>query len=153
MGGDMSTYLVIAHQTALSYELEKALNEVVQKDAEAEFVLLVPATPAQFLNSPPVGSFRNIARGVAKEASRSLQAAGFKVRWTVIGDQSPLVAMDTEVKDHPEQYAGIIISTFAEGRSRWLDLQIMQAAESLSLTLIHVVEDQVAPSPFKAPQS
>ena len=138
----MATYLVIAHQTVLGNELIEAFEDTLARDDQAEFVLLVPATPSAFLTSPPVGNIRDIARGVARQASRSFRDAGFRIKWTIIGDQSPLVAMDTEVRDHPEEYAGIIISTLPEGRSRWLELQLMQAAESLALPLVHVVDDQ-----------
>lgn len=142
----MATYLVIAHQTAHSYQLSEAMKEKVKQDPEAEFVLLVPATPQEFLASPQTGSLRDIARGVAREASNSFRNAGFKIKWTIIGEQSPIVAMDTEVKDHPDEYAGIIISTFPEGRSRWLDLQILRSAEALSLPVVHVVDDTGRPS-------
>ena len=41
----MARYLVVAHQTVTSPELLKVVRGVRDQDAEAEFVLLVPATP------------------------------------------------------------------------------------------------------------
>ena len=147
----MATYLVIAHQTARSYELSRAMREQVEQDPEAEFVLLVPATPPELLSAPSTGSLRDIAREVAAEAADSFRNAGFKVKWTIIGDQSPIVAMDTEVRDHPREYAGIIISTFPRGRSRWLDLQILRSAEAFSLPLVHVVDHTGLPNALTKP--
>ena len=42
----MARYLVVAHQTVTSPELLKVVRGVRDQDADAEFVLLVPATPA-----------------------------------------------------------------------------------------------------------
>jgi histidinol dehydrogenase len=46
----MSNYLVVAHQTANSEELADALLTRKEKDADAEFVLLVPATRIEELH-------------------------------------------------------------------------------------------------------
>ena len=45
----MTRYLVVAHQTVASPELLKVVRGVRDQDAEAEFVLLVPATPVRHL--------------------------------------------------------------------------------------------------------
>ena len=45
----MARYLVIAHQTVTSPELLKVVRGVRDQDADAEFVLLVPATPVRHL--------------------------------------------------------------------------------------------------------
>ena len=45
----MARYLVVAHQTVTSPELLKVVRGVRNQDAEAEFVLLVPATPVRHL--------------------------------------------------------------------------------------------------------
>ncbi|MDT0353156.1 hypothetical protein [Pseudonocardia charpentierae] len=45
----MARYLVVAHETVTSPELLKAVRGVRDQDAEAEFVLLVPATPVRHL--------------------------------------------------------------------------------------------------------
>jgi hypothetical protein len=45
----MARYLVVAHQTVTSPELLKVVRGVRDQDAEAEFVLLVPATPVRHL--------------------------------------------------------------------------------------------------------
>ena len=45
----MGLYLVVAHQTAASPELLEAVRKVMARELEAEFVLLVPATPVTHL--------------------------------------------------------------------------------------------------------
>jgi hypothetical protein len=45
----MARYLVVAHETVTSPELLKVVRGVRERDAEAEFVLLVPATPVRHL--------------------------------------------------------------------------------------------------------
>ena len=45
----MARYLVVAHQTVTSPELLKVVRGVRDQATEAEFVLLVPATPVRHL--------------------------------------------------------------------------------------------------------
>jgi hypothetical protein len=45
----MARYLVVAHETVSSPLLLDAVRGVRKQDAEAEFVLLVPATPVRHL--------------------------------------------------------------------------------------------------------
>ena len=45
----MARYLVVAHETVTSPLLLNAVRGVREKNADAEFVLLVPATPVRNL--------------------------------------------------------------------------------------------------------
>ena len=45
----MPRYLILANQTAASPELTSVIREIIAKDADTEFVLLVPATPVEDL--------------------------------------------------------------------------------------------------------
>jgi hypothetical protein len=45
----MARYLVVAHETVTSPLLLNAVRGVRERDAEAEFVMLVPATPVRYL--------------------------------------------------------------------------------------------------------
>src|ERR671910_642242 len=45
----MARYLVVAHQTVTSPELVKQVRVLREQDKDAEFVLLVPATPVRHL--------------------------------------------------------------------------------------------------------
>jgi hypothetical protein len=65
----MARYLVIAHQTAESYELSEVLQEKAKQDAAAEFTLLVPITYAGFLMFPRTAttSESSLAPGVSEK--------------------------------------------------------------------------------------
>jgi hypothetical protein len=139
----MSTYLVLAHQTAGSAELLEALTEQSGTDPGAEFVLLVPETPAEFHQTEKEGSPREIARRAAQQAADSYRSAGIKLRWTIVSDQRPVVALESEIADHPDTYAGIFISTFPAGISRWLEDYVLQRAHGVGLPVKHIVATSV----------
>ncbi len=139
----MAGYLVIAHQTAESYELRKALLERVKGDSRAEFTLLVPITYAGFLISPGEEDALRVvsrARRVGEAAARSLIVAGVNVCRIIVGDELPLIALEEELQDHPDEYQEIIFSTLPESLSRWLRMdQLRQAEQRFGLTVSHVI--------------
>lgn len=139
----MSKYLVVAHQTVDSFELAEALQNQANKDREAEFTLLVPITYAGFLLYPQEGDELRVvarARRIGDAASEAMKDAGLKVTRTIVGDELPVVALEEELIDHPEEYAGIIFSTLPEALSRWQRLdQIRQAGERFGLPVTHVI--------------
>src|SRR3954453_10221232 len=128
----MAKYLVVAHQTADSFELREALVAQGRSDAGAEFTLLVPITFAGFLLSPQTGDELRVvarARRVGDAAQRSLQEAGVNVSRVLIGDELPVIALEEELKDEASEYAGIIFTTLPEALSRWQRMdQVRQAA-------------------------
>ena len=75
----MPRYLVLANQTAASPELTNAVREIVAKDAETEFVLLVPATPVEDLLDWQDGDSETIAKRTAQAAQDHLAGVGAKV--------------------------------------------------------------------------
>lgn len=66
-GWPIAQYLVVAHRTAKSPELAAKLKEILAKDHEARFVLLVPALP------PPGWVYEE--NEVRKRAEEEAQAA------------------------------------------------------------------------------
>ena len=64
----MSSYLVVAHQTATSPELLQRLSELAAEDPQAEFTLLVPATPLTHLLVWEEGETYQVAENRAEEA-------------------------------------------------------------------------------------
>jgi hypothetical protein len=141
----MSTYLVVSHSYEPGSELHRALERTEAEDRYADFVLLAPAAaPGAFVNGG-VPRARDFARRNARETAAALRRAGFAVKWTVVSDEAPVVALQTELRDHPGLYAGLIVVTPARERSRWRDFYLLRAAEAFGLPLVHVVEDEVAP--------
>ena len=146
----MSTYLVVAHQTATSPKLLDALKQKADREQGADFVLLVPQTAPEAMLQRREGTPRDVARQSARSAENLLTNAGVRIRWTVISDQAPAVALDTELADHPSYYAGVILSTLPEGISAWLDSYIVGVAEKHLLGMLHVVStpEDVLSAPF-----
>jgi len=117
----MAAYLVIANQTAISDELVRGLQAKLNEDPGAEFFLLVPATPAKHLLTNEGGSARQIAARRAGKALTFLTDAGIPIIGAQVGAPTPVEAIESEMHQRPGLYDGIILSTFPEGVSRWLD--------------------------------
>ena len=135
----MARYLIVAHQTATSPALVSRVRAMLAVEPGAEFVVLVPATPVEQLPWYAEGDARSLARRVTRLAKAALEAVGARVVRTEVGAASPLVAIDDELRAHPGEYAGIVISTFAPGSSRWLQLDLPASARArFGLEVTHV---------------
>jgi hypothetical protein len=115
----MARYLIVAYQTAGSPELAERVRSLVAEDPQAEFTLLVPATPASHLHTWEEGEARQLAIRRGTEAAAGLTAAGAKVGTVRVGSHRPLDAVSDELYWHGG-YAAIVVSTFPPGLSRWL---------------------------------
>jgi hypothetical protein len=144
----MARYLLVAHQTADSPELRSKVLDLVRRDAEAEFVLLVPATPVGYLHEL-AGERRSalvVARERAQRARELLVEAGARVTATRIGSYDPLQAVADELRY--QRYDGLVISTLPAGLSRWLrmNLPTRLARRFPQLEIVHVVAQPTAAS-------
>ena len=136
----MTRYLVVAHQTATNPELLDRVSELAADDPNATFTILVPTTPPAHFFAWEEGEAKEIARRRAHEASAGFERGGAKVVRTEIGDASPLLAMEDELRTHPGEYDAIILSTLPPGISRWLLLDVHNQAERrFGLPVIHVM--------------
>jgi bacterioferritin len=136
----MPRYLVLANQTASSPELTSAVQEILRKEADTEFVLLVPATPVEDLLDWQEGDNQSIGKRTAQAAKEHLEGVGAKVVRTEVGDPSPVKAIEDELERHQEKYDGIVISTLPLQRSRWVALdQPRRIERRFKLPVTHVV--------------
>ncbi|MCI0546989.1 MAG: hypothetical protein L0027_06865, partial [Candidatus Rokubacteria bacterium] len=145
-GGEMSRYLIVTHQTALSPDLQHTVRALVEADPAAEFALLVPDTPG--LATTWEGE-RVDAAGQRAEAAKALleETARARVVRTAVGAPEPLQAITDELSEHPG-YDTLIISTLPPGISRWLKLDLVHRAErKFGRRVIHVVAG--APTPAR----
>ena len=134
----MAKYLVIANQTALSEELTQGLIKRAEEDPDAEFVLVVPATPVESLVTMEEGQARQIAARRAGRALTQLTDAGIPIVGALVGAPSPFEAIQEAV--HSAQYAGIIFCTFPPGASRWLEPGLFERVEkAVNLPVTHLV--------------
>jgi hypothetical protein len=149
----VARYLIVAHQTAESPELVARLQELNRQDGQAEFVLLVPATPVDHLLLWEEGETRAVAQRRADSARQRLESLGLRVIAARVGDGNPVDAIQDEVREHPD-YAAVVVSTFPAGVSRWLrlDLPSRVARVGFGPRIVHVVA-QASPSAKEAAPS
>lgn len=120
----MAVYLLVAHQTAESKEFLAAARDLAGEDPDAEFVLLVPATPVRNLLVWEEGETAEVARERAARARARLEADGLRVSDARIGDADPTAAIADELHDG-RRYAAIVVSTLPAGASRWLRMDVV----------------------------
>jgi hypothetical protein len=147
----MVRYLIVAYQTAASAELAARVGELVASDPEAEFSLLVPATPASHLHTWEEGEARQLALRRGNEAAARLSAAGARVTAVRVGSHLPLDAVGDELYWHPG-YTAIVLSTFPPGLSRWLKGDLPnQLRRRYRLPVHHVIALPVHPEGAQEP--
>ena len=140
----MTRYLVVAHETVTNPELLKQVRAVREHDGEAEFVLLVPATPVRHLlfRRGDEHDAEAAARKLADRARTLFAKKGVPLSDVRVGAPDPIEAIDGEVELNPG-YAGFIISTLPEEKSRWLRMDLPRAVGSKhGLPVHHVVAAQ-----------
>lgn len=140
----MTRYLVLANQTASSAELSEAISQILQRDTGAEFVLLVPATPAEDLLEWQADDGETVARRTGEAARAHLEGIGARVVRVEVGDPLPRKAIEEELGRQRDAYDGIILSTLPIQRSRWLALdQPRRIERRFGLPVTHVVGHSV----------
>jgi hypothetical protein len=137
----MARYLVVAHQTVTSSELLKQIRVLREQEKDAEFVLLVPATPVRHLlfrrgdeHDAEATARKRAERGRALFAKRGLPLHDAKV-----GAPDPAVAIEREVEAYPG-YTGFVISTLPAEKSRWLRLDLPRTVRAKYGLPVHHVE-------------
>ena len=141
----MARYLVVAHQTVTSPELLKVVSGVREQDAEAEFVLLVPATPVRHLlfRKGDEHDAEATARKRGERGRAVFTKKGVPLSDVHIGVADPAEAIDQEVAAHPG-YAGFVISTLPAEKSRWLQLDLPRTVRAKhGLPVHHVVAEAI----------
>src|SRR5215470_15003965 len=139
-GGDMSSYLIVTHQTALSGELKDKVSALVAGDPAAEFSLLVPEAPGSTFTWE--GETVDVARQRAEAAKTALEeTTRARVVRMAVGGPDPLQAITEELRTHPG-YATLVICTLPPGLSRWLKMDLVHRAErKFGRPVIHVVAE------------
>ena len=137
----MARYLVVAHETVSNPKLLEKLQEIANKDDSAEFVLLVPASPVRHLLlwKTDTATEQEAAEHRQAEGREAFIQAGVNLVATRIGAESPVDAIDQELRENPG-YAGLVISTLPQEHSRWLRLDLPQVMERKHRMPVHHVE-------------
>jgi hypothetical protein len=140
----MTRYLVIAHETVTNPDLLKQVRAVREQEGGAEFVLLVPATPVRHLlfRRGDEHDAEVTARKLADRARTLFAKRGVPLSDVRVGAPDPVAAIEAEVEANPG-YAGFIISTLPEEKSRWLRMDLPNTVRSkYGLPVHHVVAAQ-----------
>lgn len=137
----MSRYLVVAHQTVTSPELLEKVSVIREEQKDAEFVLLVPATPVRHLlfRRGDEHDAESTARKRAERGRALFAKKGLPLRDAKVGDPDPAVAIDHEVKADTG-YTGFVISTLPAEKSQWLGMDLPRTVGAkYQLPVHHVV--------------
>ena len=133
----MAKYLIIAHQTATSPELERAVVDLARRDEGSEFWLVVPATPVEHLATWTEGESQAMAEAQAETARKALEEAGARIVAATVGDASPVDAARDAMME--QSFDAIVISTLPRRLSRWLRMDAVHRLErEVDLPVIHV---------------
>ena len=109
--------------------------------------MLVPATPVVHLLTWEEGETQAVARLRAAEAKQRFESSALRVEAAKVGDASPMLAIEDELRKNPGKYDAIVLSTLPPGFSRWLGMDVHDRAErKFDLPVIRVV----AQRPVKA---
>jgi len=137
---DERRVLVVANETVAGRRLHEEVRRAVAGAGRASVLVVCPA-----LNSPlrHFVSDEDAARAAAQErldrSLRALREMGIEASGTV-GDSDPLQAIEDALRTFGADV--IVISTHPEGRSNWLERQVVQKArERFAAPITHVVVD------------
>ena len=139
----MTRYLVVAHETVANPELREQVRAVREQDAEAEFVLLVPATPVRHLlfRRGDEHDAETTARKRGERGRTVFRKKGVPLDDMRIGAADPVQAIDDEVTGHPG-YAGFVISTLPATRSGWMRADLIERVRRASGKPVEHVEGE-----------
>jgi membrane protein implicated in regulation of membrane protease activity len=141
--------LVIANETVGGNTLRSAILDR-SRDVREEVLVVTPAlnSPLRHWVSDDDGA-RAAAQQRLEKSLAQLADAGVEARGE-IGDGDPLQAIEDALRTFGADE--IIISTHPEGRSNWLEREVVEnARERFPVPITHVVVDLARESPAPAP--
>ena len=134
----MTRYLLVPSKATSLPALVARARELADEQARTSFVLLTPL--------PRTTSDRDVAEHLASAndllAVAQLQRARLRVERSGIGDRAPLLAIEDELRAHPDAYDAVVLASPTPWRiARLIARDDHWRAESLPLPVIHVFED------------
>jgi hypothetical protein len=133
--------LVVANETVGGKALQDALGRLSQPATELFVVAPALASPVRHWVSDTDGARAQAERRLEASVAE-LEAMGFTVRGE-IGDGDPLVAIEDALRTFGADE--IVISTHPEGKSHWLEQDLIGKARArFAVPITHVVVDLAA---------
>jgi hypothetical protein len=131
-----SRVLIVANRTAATEPLLQAVRSRAEA-GEAEFHLLVPATPRGLhrLVDPEVAGREEAEAQLTLALELLREAAGAEVHGHV-GDADPMAAISDTLNE--SEFDEIIISTLPRKLSRWMHLDLPSKTRGLGKPVTHV---------------
>jgi len=131
-----SRVLIVANRTAATEPLLEAVRRRAEA-GEAEFYLLVPATPRGLhrVVDPEVAGREEAEAQLERALGLLREAAGADVAGHV-GDADPMAAISDTL--HGQEFDEVIISTLPRKLSRWMHLDLPSKARGLGKPVTHV---------------
>jgi hypothetical protein len=130
----MRRYLLVTGDPASIPAAVTRARALAADAGDASFVLITPR-PRGIQN-------RQVAEHVASAdeiiASAQFRQAGLRVERSVIGDASPVLAVEDELRLAPEAYEAVVLATRPPGPARMLGLDAHTRADGLPLPVVHV---------------
>lgn len=118
----MGQFLIVTNLTAESPALRGKVQEVMQADPEAEFMVLVPTYPVsavvRFVAGLTTDRPVRLGRRRANRARLRLEAVSARVAAVRLVMREPLEAIEEELRYR--SYSGVIVSTLPHPVSHWL---------------------------------
>jgi hypothetical protein len=141
---DMTRLLIVAHEGVTNPTLRNMVRDLVAEDQGVEFDLLVPATPIQHLlfRHPRGTDPELVARQRVEDARAAFAEWALPLVDAVVGPPDPLEGIEAAVRAHPD-YAGFVISTLPQERSRWLRMHLPRKVRKMYGLPVHEVEMSV----------
>lgn len=133
----MARHLLVAHQTAASAALRRHVVALAGDDPDADFVLLIPATPVEHLAGWTEGEAVRAAEQAGDDARKAFAVDGITIDDVRVGDANPLYAIqDALMRDN---FDDVIVSTHPGGVSRWLRMDVIaKARRTIDVPVVHV---------------
>jgi nucleotide-binding universal stress UspA family protein len=116
----MPHYLVVAHDVASPEDLASCLSGLLADDPNAAYSLLVTATHPLRALKGQTRELEALARKRAAAAREQLEASGIYLARSIVGDGSPVVAVEDELRVRPEVYDAIVLCTGRPGLRSWV---------------------------------
>ncbi|MGH9213135.1 MAG: hypothetical protein ACRD2C_21055 [Acidimicrobiales bacterium] len=138
----MGTYLVVAHRTLVGEHLLDHARDLAEREQQqrepTRFHLVVPVRHPDG-HAWSDGEIQSVARtrlaeGLATFADAGLEATG------EVGDENPVYAASTALRDLGFACDGIIVSTLPPGVSHWLRVDVVSRMKrEFELPITHLV--------------
>jgi len=145
----MARYLLVPAKASSLPALVARARELATGRGHTSFVLLTPL--------PRTTPDRDVAEHLASAnevlAVAQLERARLHVERSGIGDRAPLLAIEDELRAHPDTYDAIVLASPAPSRlARLIARDDHWRAESLPVPVIHVFEDATVLLPMPITQ-